>query len=496
MADTKVFTARDGALFIQRSQSVDVEYIGCYDLGDLSADEGSIADLIQAFDVNGQYKQLGQTFDPPSAIEFTVTTWLDKVAHYLERVTCPFFLHVNKRCGGVANVINNYERAVVLEVVKRTNRTLSGLVMRSDDTQSDQEFGLVAVPPLLDIYALTPDRQTTAETLASNDIIFVKENLCGDCTPRYEEGMIGMRTNDAGAGTANVEYTLDGGSTWTACAADPFGATEHVMPVTYVWLDGHRIRFIVGRGTTDAGNPAEVAYTDFNINTDTAIGAAWATANVGTTNGQFFFGPKSLFAYDQFNLWGVAGAGYIYKSADAGVTWTAQEAGILVVDDYYVIRFAPGSKLVGAAVGENNAFAKTLDGGVTWSAVTGPSGAAELLTLDMRSDKVWYVGDNAGGLYVTYNAGVSWTTLTARLSGTVAAVRAVMFMNDVLGFVLTNTGGPVGTMHASRDCGRTWQALTTPTNAGLNALDVVRANLVYAVGEAQGGTSMILKTAG
>jgi len=114
----------------------------------------------------------------------------------------------------------------------------------------------------------------------------------------------------------------------------------------------------------------------------------------------------------------------------------------------------------------------------------------------MRSDKVWYVGDNAGGLYVTYNAGVSWTTLTARLSGTVVQVRAVMFLNDVLGFVLTNTGGPVGTMHASRDCGRTWQALTTPTNAGLNALDVVRANLVYAVGEAQGGTSMILKTAG
>lgn len=498
MADQKVFTARDGSLFIQRSAADDVEWIGCYDLGDISFDEGSIGDLIQAFDVRGEYQQLGYTLDAPSPIEFDLTTWLDKVAHYLERVKCPYYLHINKRCGGVANVINNYERGIVLWVVKRTNRTLTGLVMRSEDDQSDQKFGMVAVPPLMDVYALTPDRTTTSEANAANDIIFVKENLCGDCTPRYEEGTIGMLVADAGSGvTANVLYSLDGGATWTATAADPFTVVnDHAIAVTYLWLDGHRIRFIVGNGVTQAGAPAQIAYTDFDLLTDTAIGAAWTRVSVSAANAYFFFGPKSLYAYDFFNIWAVVGPGFIYKSADGGVSWTAQESGVLSSDDYYVVRFAPGSKLVGFVAGENNAMARTKDGGVTWSAVTGPSSTAELLTMDVLSDKCVLVGDNVGGLYITYNGGVSWTTLTTRLSGSIAAVRAIAMLNPVQGFVLTNTSGPVGTMHMTRDCGRTWQALTTPTNAGLNALDAVRSNLVYAVGEPQSSTAMILKTTG
>lgn len=498
MADNVVFTARQGALFIQRALSADPEYLGCYDLGDISADEGGIADLIQAFDVHGRYMQMGQTFDAPSPIEFTVRTWTDKVAHYLERVACPFFLHVNQRCGGVANVIDNYDRAVILEVVKRTNRTLTGMVMRHEDTQSEQEFGLVAVPPLLDVYALTPDRQTTSEAQAANDIVFVKEDLCGDCTPRYEEGMIGIAVHNAGAAvTANVSFTLTGGDTWALTATDPLILTDsHVVACTYFWLDGNRVRFIVANGVTQVAAPAQVAYTDFNVSTGTAIGGSWTRANVGSVNAQFFFGPKSLFAYDQFNIWGVAGAGYIYKSNDGGATWTAQEAGILSLDDYYVVRFAPGSKLVGFVAGENNAMAKTLDGGMTWSAVTGPSGTAELLTMDVLDSKTVIVGDNVGGLYITYNGGVTWTNLTSKLSGTVTAVRAVGFLNAVQLFALTNNASPVGTMHMSRVGARTWMALTTPANAGLNALDIVRSNLVYAVGQPQASTAVILKTVG
>lgn len=499
MADQKVFTARDGALFIQRALNVDPEYLGCYDLGDVSEDEGGV-ELIRGRDVMGKFQTMAHTEGPPELIEVTLTTWVEKDASYLERVICPFWIHVNKRCDGPANSINNYLRGYSLQVLKRTGRSLTGLVMREEDAASDQEFTLAVSPPRLDIYRTTPDRQTTTEANAAKDIIFVKENLCGDCTPRYEEGMIGMSVYAAlGGATAKAWYTLDGGSTWTICAGVPTAVVSiDLATVNYFWLDGKRIRFIVGLGSTQAGLPAQVAYTDFNLETDTAIGATWTLANVSSANAYFFFGPKSIAVHDQFNIWAVVGPGFIYKSSDGGVTWTAQESGILTTEDFYVIRRAPSSGKFLVAAGENNAIARTRDGGVTWSALTGPSAQAtdEILTLDVISDQVFIIGYNDGLLYATYNGGLSWVNLTGfSTSPAVAQVRAVKFLNPIQGWMLTNSSGPVGTMHTTRDGGRTWESLTTPPNAGLNALDVVRGNLIYAVGQPQASTAMILKTA-
>jgi hypothetical protein len=497
MGDKDVFTVKDGALFVQRSPSADPEYLGCYDLGDLSAGEGDIS-LIQAFDVDGNYETLGYTEAAPAPITTTLTTYLSTVAEFLEQVACPFFLHANLRCGGKANVVNNYERAVVLKVAKRTNRTLKGLVMREGDGKAEQEFGLAILPPFIDIYKLTPDRQTTTEAQALNDIFMVSGELCGDCTPRYEKGSLGIATADALAGaTAKVRYTIDGGRNWPVAAAAPFAISLNIQPATAFWISSKVIRFMVGRGSTVAGSPAAVAYTDFNVETDTAIGAVWTVANVGAVNAQFFFGQKSLYAYDQFNIWGVAGAGYIYKSEDGGLTWTAQEAGILTTEDFYVIRGAPGSKRILYAAGENNALARTRDGGVTWSAVTGPSVQAtdEILTMAVLSERTVFLGYNDGTVYVTYNAGVTWTQVSGWTGSGVGEVRAIEFLNEVQGFMLVNSAAPVGTMLTTRDCGRTWDTLPAVTNLGLNALAVVRNNMVFAVGEPQGGSAVVLKTA-
>lgn len=494
---TDVYTVRQGSLFIQSGPSADPEYLPCQDLADMPSPRGDIA-LIQAFDVAGDYESLGFTQAAPAPITTTLTTYIQKLAQYLERTKCPFYLHVNLRCDGLANIINNYERGVVLKVVAVTNRTLKALVMREGEGKAEQDFDIAALPPFFDIYRLVPDRQTLTEVLALNDVHFLNPELCGPCTPRYDLGSIGVATADAvGAGTANVRYTLTGGADWLTAAADPFAADEHIMPVTGFWISGKVYRFLVGRGVTDAGAPAEVAYTDFNVETGTAIGAAWTLANVGATNAQFFFGPKSLFAYDQFNIWGVAGAGFIYKSENGGLTWTAQESGVLTIEDYYVIDAAPRSKLHLWAAGENNAIARTRDGGRTWSAVTGPAAQAtdEILTLDVINEQTVIIGYNDGLVYITYNAGVTWSQITNFSSTGVAQVRAIQFLNEVQGFMLTNTSVPVGVMHVTRDCGRSWEALTTPTNAGLNALAVLSNTTAFAVGEAVSALAVILRTA-
>lgn len=495
MASASFFSVKQGALFVQQNLSADPVYLGCEDLGDVAAPEGDYT-LVQVFDVQGNYETLGATKGAPTPITFTITGYIQEKAHFLESLACPFFLHANLRCGGYANVINNYERAVILKVFGRTGRTLKAIVMREGEGKAEQDFDLSAAPPILDVYRLTVDRQSTSEVLALNDIYMISAELCAGCTPAYGPGSIGLAVADSAAdpATANARYTLNKGADWTACATDPFTTPFNIACVTAFWISGKVIRFLVGNGTTQAGAPAQVAYTDFNVETDTAIGAVWTRASVGSTNAQFFFGPKALYAYDQYNIWAVVGAGFIYKSTNGGLTWTAQESGVLTTEDYYCIAAVPGSKTNIWVAGENDAIARTRDGGVTWSAVTGGNATAEALTIDVVDDQTVFVGYNDGELWATYNGGVSWSQITFSMTGTPAQVRAVKFLNEMQGFMLVNTSAPLGTLLVTRDGGRSWEALSTPTNAGLNALAVVSNKDVWAVGEALTSLAVILKT--
>jgi len=491
MPDKKVFTAKDGAVFIQREASLPVEYLGCVDLEDISADDGDIT-LIQGFGVNGEYEVQGYTKDAPSPVTTSLTLWLGKVAEFLEDVRCPFYLHVNMRCGGLANVLANYDRALILQVAAKTNRTVSGLAKRNEDAEAEQSFDLSALPPIIDVYKLTPDRQTNAETRAMNDVFFINADKCADCGGvAIAAGQYGAASTDGAVGqTANVNFTTDSGQNWAAGAADPFAAAEDVQPIVGFYINRSTIRWLAGRGTTDAGNPAEIAYSDDQ-------GATWTLVNVGATNAQYFLAKKTIFVYDMYNIWAVTSGGYVYKSENGGGSWTAQESGVLTASNLNVIRFAPGSKLVGYAAGASNAIIRTLDGGVTWASVTGPSGQAAVAIncMEVRDRYNVFLGYADGKLYRTKDGGVTWTRITGWTGDGVGQVRDIMFVNDVVGFMIVNNATPVGTMLFTRDCGNTWEALTTSTNTGLNALAAVKAKLAYAVGELQGGTAVILKTA-
>lgn len=498
-SDKQVFTARDGALFIQSAPNIAPVYFGGYDLDDISGDEGGI-NLLQQFDVNGDYEVVGYTQDAPSPIEFSLTGWLGKNAEYLERVKCPFYLHVNKRCGGLANLITNYDRAVVLQVLKKTNRTLAALVNRNDEAEgSEQTFDFSGAIPILDVYRVTPDRQTNAEPRAANDIALITDERCVGCAgPGWDAAKYGAASTDGTAGvSADVLFTYDAGANWSIGAADPFAVLEDIQPIVGFMLERNKIRWLVGRGTTDAGNPGEIAYTDFNLETDTVAGAAWTLANVGATNAQFFQTKKTIFVYDRYNLWGVTTGGYIYKSEDAGASWTAQESGVLSAAILHVVRFVKGSKLIGFVGGATNTLLRTLDGGVTWSALAGPSAqaAATINSLFAHDRYNIFLCYNDGELWRTIDGGLTWTQVTGWTGSGVGQVRDIHFVNDVIGYMIVNSAGPVGTVLFTRDCGVTWEALTTPTNIGLNSLVAVRSNLAYAVGEIQSATAVILKIA-
>lgn len=482
--DSKVFTGKDGALWLQRSPGHTPEYLGCFELDDISADNGDLS-LIQCFDVNGRHQTLGQIEGEPSPITTSLTTYLSKTAQFMERLSCPFWLHVNLRCGGRADIFDNWERAVILDVAKITNRTLKGLLARTAPAAAEQTFDISALPPFIDIYEVQARRQGISETRAINDIFFLDNESCpSDCVIAYNLGDLGIVGTDGAVGnSANIYITDDGGVTWALAAADPFAAQQNVSSVTGFFIDKNTIRWIVARGTTDAGNPAEIAYSDDD-------GATWTNVDVGSTNAQFTPNKKGIYVADQFNIWVVTSGGYIYKSEDSGLTWDAQHQGTLTAQNLHIIRFAPGSTKYGWAAGASNAILSTIDG-ENWSLISGPSAEAgnTVHALDVRDSKHVYVGYSTGRVYYTSDAGENWTEIFD-ISGDVTDIQ---FVNDLVGFMTHNDSNPVGTVYFTRNGGKTWKALTTPTNTGLNAVSALLTNLAYVGGEVQSSTPVILK---
>ena len=62
--------------------------------------------------------------------------------------------------------------------------------------------------------------------------------------------------------------------------------------------------------------------------------------------------------------------------------------------------------------------------------------------------------------------------------------------------MLSDTTAPLGRAYRTINGGNDWRQVTVPTNAGLNALAVIDENLAYAVGNAQGGTGVMIKISG
>lgn len=489
------YTAKDGALFWQSDITAAPEYMGSYDLDEIDEDLGGI-ELIQDRDANGRFRTRGFTEDAPSVIETTLTTYLTEAAELLEGLDCPGWLHINMKCGGRSDVMANYERGFILDVAKVTNRKIDNLSNRSESDAAEQMFDIAALPPVTRIFALSVLRKGLSETRAVNDVFLLKDDRCSDCSVGFDAGTYGLQTTDGfTAISANILFTVNGGVTWTAGSADPFAVVENVQPGVAFMVGKDTVRFLVGRGTTDAGAPAEVAYTDFNLVTDTAPGASWTLVNLGSTNALFFNRAKTIYVHDLNNIWAVTTGGYIFKSTNGGGSWTVQDAGVATVENLNAVQFAPGSKSIGYAAGANNAVLKTIDGGVTWSALTGPSGQTTdaVLALAVLNKNVVMLGYDDGTLWRTANGGLTWTQITGWTGTGVGDIQSLSFVNELVGFMAHNNASPVGAVLFTRDGGNTWEAKSTPTNTGLNAIDALNAYTAFAAGEVQAATAVLLK---
>lgn len=497
MADDSL-SSRDGALFVQiNGPNTKPVFVGCHTVDDITESLGDV-ELVRCFDPSGRgWLTTGQTISPPDPVTTTITGLMFRTASAIERMKCPAVIHAAQICGdGVRkDIFTNYDRIAQLNVARQTERTWSNLVQR-EDAASERAVAISANPPVYEVYRLrtAPARQSTTHDQPLNDIAICGQEQCaGKCGVSVVElcqnlVVAGDTIPSSPTFSAEVLYTTDSGSNWTETATDPFASSEDVSGIECFQLDRDTNRIIVARGTTDPSNPAEIAYSDDN-------GTTWVNVDVGSVNGQFAPHSGSLFALDRNNIWLGTDDGYVYKSEDAGQTWAAQESGVITTSEINGIAFVDENE--GMFVGNSNIIARTDDGGDTWSAVTAPSAQAgiNIWSVEPSSDDRWWIGyETTGELWYTEDDGDNWSQRTFDFSTTPVSIPSIDFVSELHGFMVTNTAAPVGTIYQTVDGGYTWQALTTPTNLGLNSIVGCDPNLAYAVGEiGADGTAMIIK---
>lgn len=475
-----VFKRSQGAAWIQPSgPGTAFLYLNCAGMDGVQKNEGNITPLYCKDESQaGRFRVRDSIQGEPSPVTTSIKIPLGKATNYLFSLKCPFNLQVRYTSCNRQDDPSNWEKIIHLQNARITQRATDALVARAPGEEGEVITTLqLSAEDMFEVSDVEVERQSTVEVTALNDVAFDPteecESNCGPARSACQKGYIAASAAPYAA-TANVLKTTDGGGTWAATTTDPFATSEDVSSIA---VNGDRV--IAARGTADAGNPAEIAYSD-------DAGVTWTNVNVGSTNSQIL---KRLKWLARPYLWAVGSSGYIFFSDDGGLTWSTQDAGAGTTQTLNDIDFA--NVRVGYAVGNSNAVVKTDDGGDSWVAVTGPIVGQALNAVSVVDESTVFIGAANGKLYKTADSGVTWTEVSFPGSGS-GSVKDVEFWNSSFGFMIHNTSGNVGRIFRTIDGGKTWTNLAASTsNNGLNRIAVCNQNAAVAVGAFQSTSSVI-----
>jgi hypothetical protein len=450
-----------GAIFAQRYGEPNTpEYLGCHSVTDYAIPKGDVT-LIRCPDpsATGKFKVVGSFESVPGNPTFTLATILYGAADYLEDWPCIGNIIVNKQECGRRDLPSNWIRRFVMYHSHITNESGDVVVDRDGEANGPTTITFSLTPEeILKIFQVSAGVSGIAAATGALSCIAVCNvprcgGQCGDAMEACEVLWVG--TNIAAGSTldkAEVFYSIDGGVTWTPAATQPFAAGESINAIVCFPIDNTTTRIMVMRGTTDAGNGPEIAYSDDG-------GATWTVVEILATHALFGQYPYSLFALDYFHIWAVTDKGGIAFSDDGGATWTQQGLGVTIAD-LDGVKFANAS--VGYAVGTSGVVLKTIDGGATWAILaTIPAAYAAVMfsALEVLSEQALWITAFDGTLIYSADGGATWTI---RHPAGATYLQVIAFSHPMVGWVFGG-GSIAGNLGwRTTDGGATWDSLSVP----------------------------------
>lgn len=258
----------------------------------------------------------------------------------------------------------------------------------------------------------------------------------------------------AGTSEVGIFKTTDGGRTWTKRAD---GSANDVL-----WMSATRA--LADQGTT--------------MRESLDAGDTWHPIAFGITSG---FDSLTRAGASNVVL-GVSGKGDVWRSGDGGYSWIQTFDGPGALPEPWEISFA--DELHGWIVGPGGFLYYSADGGLTWQQKN--SGCNSQIT-DIQMLNMDYglaVGRN-GYMFRTTNGGAFWEIQKLEVTGQIWGRDEDLVALDIVDANFAATAGPGGTAFKTQDGGRTWTSIGYPSLPGtfmIYDVDFVDANLGYLYG--------------
>jgi len=380
---------------------------------------------------------------------------------------------------------NNYKKILFLEDAYLSSFDTEDLgSLQSGDTAAINESVEISATRIYDIIRQVFEQEgEDIVVLNVLDVVFCDEPSCGQCADDTAgcEKVYAITVAEGGSPSTppSILWSLDGGLVWDA---DDINPAETNDPTALACVSDYVVV---------VSNAANLFY--YTLQTNLSLGAfmvAWNTSPVADLAGGFVgVGAPTDIVSVGSKAWIVGHNGYIYTMRDPANGVVVQDPGETTGALLRKVDALNENRAV--AVGENATVIFTTDG-ETWE-VTQSNPVAfgtDLVSVAMKSNSVWFVGDESGNLWYTTDSGANWSLKLFTGSAT-GQVTDITFSTDSIGYFIHDTG-TAGLIFTTFNGGYDWVQLplgagVMPDTVGLAAIAACRhePELVVAVGEGE-----------
>jgi gliding motility-associated-like protein len=268
--------------------------------------------------------------------------------------------------------------------------------------------------------------------------------------------------NVIAAGTAYITVSTDGGNTWVDKMRSDFLASMYNIN-GMAYPKPNKAYFAVSNGvvygSTDKGTTLDPLLNDAVMMMQDVAAKGDSVWAVG---------------YTGYTVPSAQGVSKIYRSFNGGATWSTYSGFSVGSTSVRLTDIEFPTSTVGYAAGSRDTIYKTTDAGVTWTRLPLPNGgvAPQLTYTDMfalDANTVFIVGNGYPkiAVYKTTDGGATWTDITAdiRTLGGGGYLYSVMFHDANNGYVGTGS-----ILFKTTDGGATWTLDIAPVGVSFQSL--------------------------
>lgn len=236
--------------------------------------------------------------------------------------------------------------------------------------------------------------------------------------------------------TAQLYYSSDVGESWTLVST-----TTEVRFFYGVAIGSNGIAYIIG----EKYKIYQATYDDIYSTLTAIFSPAAATLSLPSSSYLKRYRFLAVCTADGQNIIAVGNLGIIFYSMNSGVTWqSSSNNGMSTTVDVNAVSCL--SPLVAVASGADSYVSKTIDGGVTWTALSVfSSGAYSSYGISIVSNNVIFVsgfilGDDTyqGSVYKSFDGGATWVLDTLSLYN----IYSLAMYSPILGIAGMVAGSP------------------------------------------------------